>query len=209
MEELIDTKKSLAIENFIKVIKEEPDVLEDSTRMALLFIIMRQKEVTVEDLRDLLNIKGNTIYYHLKKLEDAGIIAVKKEPVPGTNLSRKICSTNPEFFEHKKDPTWEKIVKQNLKFAFLGEMYLAAAALMEAIRSYRSMSEGEFGRYFAEKKPQCDVLFLKKEQFLQLQSIITEFIQKTVKDDLSQFLDESEGYVYSIFAYPPREEIEN
>ena len=94
MEEPIDTKKSLAIENFLKVIKEEPDVLEDSTRMALLFIIMRQKEVTVEELRELLNIKGNTIYYHLKKLEDAEIIVVRKEPVPGTNLSRKICSTN-------------------------------------------------------------------------------------------------------------------
>jgi len=204
MENQESSEQYSQLEKFLKTIEDSvEDSIEGTTRMALFFIILREKEVTVDYLRTVLNIKGNTIYYHLNKLEDVGILSMKREPVPGTNLSRKIFYINPQFFQLKKEPEWKVLIEDNPRLAFLAEMYIAIGALVEAIRTYRTMSDDKFNEYYKEKKPICDVLFLKKEQFLRFYSLTSQIIQEISKADVSKILEESEGYVYSIFAYPP------
>lgn len=200
MENQKSPKQVSKLEKFLKAIE---DSIEGTTRIAIFFIILREKEVTVDQLRTVLNIKGNTIYYHLNKLEDVGILSMKREPVTGTNLSRKIFYINPQFFQLKKEPEWKVLVENKPRLAFLAEMYIAVGALVEAIRTYRTMSDDKFNEYYKEKKPVCDVLFLKEEQFLRFQTLVTEITQEIASADVVKILEESEGFVYSIFAYPP------
>ncbi len=188
--------------NFDFEIEKSLKVLNDSTRMALLFVILREREVSVEDLRKCLNIKGNTIYYHLKLLERTNLLSLRKESVEGTNLTRKLYSVNPKFWLMKNDPKWLEIVQKNKKSAFMIEMYLAIASLMEAIQRFRNMPEDEFQRFYLEKNPQIDVFFMKKQDYQTLQEIINKFIKERFSEDFSEILKESEGYIYSIFAYP-------
>lgn len=178
-------------------------VLNDSIRMALLFVILRKKEASVEYLRECLNLKGNTIYYHLKLLEQTRLLSYRKEPVKDTNLFRKLYYVNEHFWEWKADPKWHEIVKQNMKTAFMIEMYLAVASLMEAIQKLHNMSEEKFKELYKDQNPQIDVLFMKKAKFKELQTIINNFIKEEFSEDFSEILKKSEGYIYSIFAYPP------
>ncbi|MFX1286012.1 MAG: winged helix-turn-helix domain-containing protein [Promethearchaeota archaeon] len=204
MENQESSEQYSKLEEFLKTIEESvEDSIEGTTRMALFFIILREKEVTVDYLRTVLGIKGNTIYYHLNKLEDVGILSMKREAVPGTNLSRKIFYINPHFFQLKKEQEWKILIKNNPRLAFLAEMYIAVGALVEALRTYLTMSDDQFNKYYKEKKPICDVLFLKEDQFSRFHSLASEIIQEISTEDVSKILEESEGYVYSIFAYPP------
>lgn len=192
------------LEKFLRTIEDSvEDSIEGTTRMALFFIILREKEVTVDYLRTVLKMKGNTIYYHLNKLEEVGIISMKRQPVLGTNLSRKIFFINPQFFQMKKEPEWKVQIKSNPRLAFLAEMYIAVGALVEAIRTYRTMSDDQFNEYYKERKPICDVLFLKKDQYLRFHSQTEQNLREISAADVSTILEESEGYVYSVFAYPP------
>ena len=188
--------------NFDFEIEKSLKVLNDSTRMALLFVILREKEVSVDDLRKSLNIKGNTIYYHLKLLERTNLLSLRKEPVKDTNLTRKLYSINSKFWQMKNDPKWAEIVQKNMKAAFMIEMYLAIASLMEAIQRFRTMSEEEFHQFHSRNNPQVDVLFMKKDDYTTLQEIINKFIEERYSEEFSEILNKSEGYVYSIFAYP-------
>lgn len=185
--------------------KEILKVLEDATRMALLFMILKKGQVSVKQLRESLGLTGNAVYYHLKQLEAKNLVTMKKEPVESTNLNRKIYSFNKDFFSLKNDPEWNETIHKELKLAFMAEMYFAAASLMEGIFHFDKMTNKNFKQYYNEKNPICEVLFLKKEEYIHLLSIIKNEIQKYREEDPKKVLERSDGYVFSLFGYPPVE----
>lgn len=54
-------------------------LLLSQARLGILTVLMTRKEATFTDLRDLLDLTQGNLGIHLRKLEDGGYVAVRKE----------------------------------------------------------------------------------------------------------------------------------
>ncbi len=73
-------------------------LLKNPTRRKIIEIAMRNKEICNSTLAKLLNVTRSSITYHLKILENIGIIKLIREEDCGRGIKKKYYKLNDEFF---------------------------------------------------------------------------------------------------------------
>lgn len=72
-------------------------LLADETRRKIL-ALLRAKEMTVSKIAELLEVTPQTVYHHIRKLEDGGLVESTREERISTNLLEKYYRATAEVF---------------------------------------------------------------------------------------------------------------
>ncbi len=89
-----------------KDLKVAVKALAGVTRLAMVYHLARQQEITVTDLTEILGLSQPLVSWHLRKLQRAGLASMRR-------VGRQVyCSLNKDYFllclqrlEHLADPT--------------------------------------------------------------------------------------------------------
>ncbi len=90
-------------------------ILKNPTRRKIIEIAMRNKEICNSTLAKLLNVTRSSITYHLKILENIGIIKLVREEDCGRGIKKKYYKLNDEYFN--------KYAKEESAIPLLFEIY--------------------------------------------------------------------------------------
>ncbi|MBD3192628.1 MAG: helix-turn-helix domain-containing protein [Candidatus Heimdallarchaeota archaeon] len=120
------------------------DLGKDPQKVSLWLEILRNPGITAKELKSEIKMEGTAIYYHLKKLEETGLIETKTEQVEGTNLVQKRFYVSSHFFDEKKKGILAKKARENPQKAELLELYLMVSLLNRRIQKITQMTTEEY-----------------------------------------------------------------
>lgn len=81
-------------------------LLEDETRRRIVYLL-RDNELTAKEISSALNLTVQNIYFHLRKLQDAGLIVVSEEKRSG-HLIESYYTTTADTFVYREDEMAER-----------------------------------------------------------------------------------------------------
>lgn len=120
-------------------IQELLSLADDPTKLLCWWVILTKPGISVDEIRDKTNVKGNKIYYHLQRLEAKKLVMVEVEGVPSSNLTRKTYYPTEDLFLAKKNGTLASQVSPRDTILF--ELVLMIGLLTSQVRSLERDSE--------------------------------------------------------------------
>ena len=170
---------SLEVENqTLQVLEQLVDIVSDPIRAYLFIEIIRNADITPNDLKKRLMIKGSKIYFHLKKMEEYDIIegsGTEEIKYHNQQLSRRKYRISSSLINILNQLGFEDFsdIKQSKLFRIMNlfQLYLGIALLQQKVRESN-------GKNFIPSDASLAIMaFVDKE--------IAETIKQGVLDPLS------------------------
>lgn len=177
----------------------------DATRLRIYDLLNRRSEWTAKELSRELGVNPNSLYYHLRIMEDAGLISVVRTQVAGRMAERVYAATDP------KRVTWDK--KDPLQLS----AYLAATleagkvcaedAIYEMARDLEVDENDKHNTIVYWGAPSIGTTPDEVREFHQrLQGLLKEFRERA-KDKAGEEVDRGEGprlrFFYALHSQKP------
>jgi len=180
-------------------------IFTNSTRAAILYQLTRCKESSATDLAKTLNQKVNNIYYHLRILEDNGIVNPPRSVIK-RNYVEKYYSLSERFFasfnvdEHTWRQSQKKLpIEQRIEIAIAG-LNLIASILRWRTEEYKQMSYEQMDKLWSTKEEWVTLSTFTKEQYKVLVKRLEKTWLGTVKKFSAVHLKEAKPFTIIIAA---------
>jgi predicted transcriptional regulator len=150
-------------------------IFANPTRSAILYELTRYEECSATDLAKILNQKVNNIYYHLRILENDGIVNSPRSVVK-LNYVEKYYSLSQKFLASVNVDkfTWKQSQKK-LPIEQRRDIAITALNLITSILRWRTEE------YKQMSKEQMDKLWSKEEEWVTLSTFTQEQYEVLVK----------------------------
>jgi len=165
-------------------------IFANSTRAAILYQLTRYKECSATDLARTLSQKVNNIYYHLRILEDNGIVNPPRSVIK-RNYVEKYYSLSERFFASfdVDEYTWRQSqrklsIEQRIEIAIAG-FNLIASILRWRTEEYKQMSYEQMDKLWNTKEEWVTLSTFTKEQY----KILVKRLEKTWLGTVKKFSD--------------------
>ncbi|MFX0063172.1 MAG: winged helix-turn-helix transcriptional regulator [Candidatus Hermodarchaeota archaeon] len=135
----------------------------DPIKLGIILEIIRNPDITTNELKKRLNIPGSRIYYFLNQLVDNGIIEESgTEKLTKTLSRRKFRISN--WFERGINSLRYEEEEGHSKVVHLFQLHFAIAILNQQVRTLEKIPDSEFDNYFRKLKlPDLEFYFLDEK----------------------------------------------
>lgn len=151
----------------------------DSTRLRMLDLMSDGNEWTAKELASELGLGANSLYHHLRVLEEAELIAKAGTRSPGRMVETTYALTGPR----DQRMTWE--LDEDLALTFAGLLEAAKADVQESV--YEAAA-----RVAAGDKPRWELVLVESPSFVTTHSEVAAF-RKRLRALVGEFRDRSKA----------------
>ncbi|MFX1250864.1 MAG: winged helix-turn-helix transcriptional regulator [Promethearchaeota archaeon] len=146
------------------------NLTSDPIKLGIILEIIRNPDVTTNELKKRLNIPGSRIYYFLNQLVDNGIIEESgTEQLTKTLSRRKFRISN--WFERGINSLRYDEEEGHSKVVHLFQLHFAIAILNQQVRTLEKIPDSEFDTYFRKLDlPDLEFYFLDENTLSILKS---------------------------------------
>jgi predicted transcriptional regulator len=155
--------------------------LKDPIRGFIFIEVLRNPEITANDLKHRMNLKGSKIYFHINKLIENDILeftGTEKFEYKNQNLSRKKIKVKNWILKELIINNNLRLSDELLKIVYGLQLHLSIAVLDQQIRKIDKMSGKQFAESFQKGEIPLSVFsFVDQEIVTQISSKITELVE--------------------------------
>ncbi|MFW9971233.1 MAG: ArsR/SmtB family transcription factor [Candidatus Odinarchaeota archaeon] len=191
------------------------DVLKSEVRFRIFSLFNLYPELSLTELKDIMNRSKSTIHHHLDKLIEAGLIEVSREEKVRGNILKKYYSLKIGYQKNLESTDSNLHEANKNTFEFYGTYVNSAIRTLELYKNFfEKLQQDENGyehlrEIILEEQGFSSMLFFSKEQFRKVLVIYNEFIDKINKIDaeVNGIKVEKPYYVFT-FGMPLKQIIE-
>ncbi|MHA1983112.1 MAG: hypothetical protein ACW967_02080 [Candidatus Hodarchaeales archaeon] len=202
----LSSASKLTIESLNNIVTN----LKDPIRGYIFIEVLRNPEITANDLKHRMKLKGSKIYFHINKLVENDILeytGVEEFEYKNQNLSRKKIKLKDWILNELVINNRTDFSDELIKIIYTLQLNLSIAVLEQQIRNLKQMT----GKTFTDSLNNSDISlsvfsFVDQEIVTQISSKITELVEtcnsKYIGKPLIEVMKEcSYGVISGIFSF--------
>jgi predicted transcriptional regulator len=202
----LSSASKLTIESLNNIVTN----LKDPIRGYIFIEVLRNPEITANDLKHRMKLKGSKIYFHINKLVEKDILeytGVEEFEYKNQNLSRKKIKLKDWILNELVINNKTELSDELIKIIYTLQLNLSIAVLEQQIRNLKQMT----GKTFTDSLNNSDISlsvfsFVDQEIVAQISSKITELVEtcnsKYIGKPLIEVMKEcSYGVISGIFSF--------